>query len=166
MLVLLPVCGLAGSLSAASSAAVHAAGHSALVRVDTELCISPCGVGGVGICTPSEGCIRADRVAAIDADRRRVATVRLQHHRFKLHLVPGRYTLELLGDGKHVHGQVMQEQKVRATAQRTTYVHFGSTSTRRPPSHFCSSIIADAMARYLKCGYSLNMTRARTLRIG
>jgi hypothetical protein len=41
-----------------------------------------------------------------------------------LHLVPGRYTLELLGDGKRVHGRVMQRKRVMAQANRTTHVIF------------------------------------------
>lgn len=110
--------------SAGSSAAARPAGHTALVRGDVELCISPLAVGGFGTCTPSRGCVTADRVAAVNADRRRVATIRLHHHRFKLDLVPGRYTLELLGDGKRVHGQVFERHEIRAAAHHTIYVHF------------------------------------------
>jgi hypothetical protein len=78
----------------------------------------------MGYCTPSQGCVTADRVVAINADRRRVATVRLHHHRFDLKLVPGRYTLELLGDGKRVHGKLFERQTVRAVAHCSVYVHF------------------------------------------
>jgi hypothetical protein len=38
--------------------------------------------------------------------------------------VPGRFTIELLADGKRVRGQVMQRKKVWARAHRTTSVHF------------------------------------------
>jgi hypothetical protein len=63
-------------------------------------------------------------VAAVNASGRRVATQRLDHGRFKLRLVPGRYTIELLGGGKRVRGQVMARKKVWATAHRVTAVHF------------------------------------------
>jgi hypothetical protein len=125
MLVVLSVCGaLAAVLSANSSAAVRPADRTALIRGAVELCISSCQVGGYGYCTRSQGCVTADRVAAMAGDGRLVATVHLHDHRFKLNLIPGRYTLELLGDGKHVHGQVFQRQKVRALADRTTHVYF------------------------------------------
>jgi hypothetical protein len=125
LFVVLSVCGaLAAGFSAGSSAAARPAGHTALVRGDVDLCISPCAVGAFGICTPSQGCVTADRVAAVNSDRRRVATVRLHHDRFKLYLVSGRYTFELLGDGKRVHGQVLEHQEVRAAAHHTAYVHF------------------------------------------
>jgi hypothetical protein len=126
MCLLLGVCGaLAAGFSADSDAAVRSANRTALVRGAVELCVKPCGVGGYGYCNHGpQSCVTADRVAAVDADGRRVATVHLHDHRFKLDLVPGRYTLELLGDGKHVHGQVFQRQNVRAPADRTTYVYF------------------------------------------
>ncbi len=125
MFVAVLVCGaLAAGLSAGSSEAALKASRSALVRGDVQVCGSPCWVSGVGYCTSSQGCVKADRVAAIDAEERRVATVRLHHARFKLDLVPGRYTLELLGDGRREHGHVMQRKTVRAPADRTTHVHF------------------------------------------
>jgi hypothetical protein len=68
--------------------------------------------------------VTSDRVAAVNASGRRVATQRLHRGRFELRLVPGRYTIELLGDGKRVHGQVMQRKKVWARAHRTTTVSF------------------------------------------
>jgi len=53
-----------------------------------------------------------------------MATRKLHNARFTLHIAPGRYTIELLGDGKHVHGKVMQSKKITAQAHRTTVVHF------------------------------------------
>jgi hypothetical protein len=81
-------------------------------------------VGKVGFCQPPTGCVTTHRVAAVNAAGRRVATRRLRHGRFRLSLVPGHYTIELLGDGRNVHGQVMQRKKVWARAHRTTTVPF------------------------------------------
>jgi hypothetical protein len=41
-----------------------------------------------------------------------------------MRLAPGRYTMELLGDGKRIHGRIMQRQKVTARAHRTAVVQF------------------------------------------
>ena len=125
MYVLLVACGaIAAGFSAGSAAADGPAGRTALIKGYVRVCTAGCHVQGFGICTPSQGCVTADRVAAVNADRRRVATVHLHDHRFKLALVPGRYTLELLGDGKWVHGEVMERKKARARGYRTTAVVF------------------------------------------
>lgn len=63
-------------------------------------------------------------MAALNFSGRCVATQRLHHGSFKLRLVPGRYTIQLLGDGKQVPGQIMQRKKVLARADRTTTVRF------------------------------------------
>ena len=41
-----------------------------------------------------------------------------------MHLVPGRYTIQLLGDGKRVHGRIMQRKKVTVRAHRIAVVRF------------------------------------------
>jgi hypothetical protein len=41
-----------------------------------------------------------------------------------MRLAPGRYTIELLGDGKHVHRRVLQQRKVTARAHHTAIVSF------------------------------------------
>jgi hypothetical protein len=53
-----------------------------------------------------------------------VLTRKLRSARFTLHLRPGRYTLELLGDGKRVHGRVMQRKRILARPHHTTVVRF------------------------------------------
>ncbi len=124
MFILLSVCAaLAGGFTAGSSAAVR---RTALVRGYVQVCAADgCWVEGLGYCDHGpQSCVTSDRVAAINASGRRVATVRLRHARFTLNLAPGRYTLEVLGDGKRVHGQVFQRLKLRVIAHRTTHVHF------------------------------------------
>jgi hypothetical protein len=66
----------------------------------------------------------SDRIAVIDKAGRRVVVRKLRHARFRLSLSPGRYTIELLGDGKQIHGHVMRRKKVMAQADRTTNVAF------------------------------------------
>ena len=66
----------------------------------------------------------SDRIAVIDQAGRRVASHRLRHAWFGLSLSPGRYTIELLGDGNHIHGYVVRRKKVSAVAGRPTKVVF------------------------------------------
>ena len=66
----------------------------------------------------------SDRIAVIDKSGRRVAVRQLRHARFRLSLSPGRYTVQLLGDGKRIHGHVMRRKKVTATASSPTNVAF------------------------------------------
>lgn len=125
---------LAGGLTASGSAAAVTGSpaaprrHTAVVSGYVQLCGGPapgrCWKGEAGFCEAPRGCVTSDRVAAVNAAGRRVATQKLHHGRFKLDLVPGRYTIELLGDGRRVHGQVMQRKKIWARAHRTTAVHF------------------------------------------
>jgi hypothetical protein len=71
-----------------------------------------------------ERCVTTRRVAAVNWNGRRVAVQRLRHGRFSLRLTPGRYTIEVLGDGPKARGRVMQRKQVTARADRTTPVHF------------------------------------------
>ena len=66
----------------------------------------------------------SDRIAVIDRAGRRVMVRKLHHARFRLSLSPGRYTIELLGNGKQIHGRVMRSKKITATADRTKTVVF------------------------------------------
>lgn len=118
---------LAGLVSDTSSAA-RPARRTATVSGYVQLCGGPapgrCWKGEIGFCEAPQGCATSDRVAAVNSAGRRVATQRLHHGRFSLRLVPGHYTIELLGDGRRVHGRVMQRKKVWARAHRTAQVRF------------------------------------------
>jgi hypothetical protein len=63
---------------------------------------------------------------AIDAAGRQMAAQRLRmgDGRFSLHVVPGRYVVELLADGKHVHDRLMQARGATARPGKTTRVVF------------------------------------------
>jgi hypothetical protein len=93
-----------------------------------RLCGGPvpgrCYIDTIGFCGESDGCVTSDSVVAIDPRGRRVAEQTLHHARFHMRLAPGAYTLELLGDGKRVHGRVMQRKKITARAHHTTVVRF------------------------------------------
>jgi hypothetical protein len=118
---------LAAGLTVGASSA-RPTSRTAVVSGYVQLCGGPapgrCWKGEFGVCEAPKGCVTSDRVAAVNARGRRVVTQKLHHGRFKLYLIPGRYTIELLGDGKRVHGQVMQRKKVWAQARRTTTVRF------------------------------------------
>ncbi len=129
MAVLLAALGSLGAgHTVGASAATHPTRRTAVVAGYVQLCGGPapgrCWKGEIGFCQASKGCVTSDRVAAVNAAGRRVATEKLRHGRFTLRLAPGRFTIELLGDSKRVHGQVMQRKKVRARAHRTTTVPF------------------------------------------
>jgi hypothetical protein len=111
-----------------SVAAAHAPRRNATVAGYVQLCGGPapgrCFIETIGSCQAPEGCLTSDRVTAVSEAGRTVATQRLHHARFRLHLAPGRYTIELQGDGKHVHGRVMQRKTAIARSHRTTVVRF------------------------------------------
>ena len=128
------VCGLgvAALFAQAATGTARLAAHSpsrvAVVTGYVRVCGGPapggCRIETFGDCQPGKGCVTTDRVAAINASGERVAVQRLHHARFYMRLAPGRYTIELLGDGKLVHGRVMQHKKVVARAHRTVVVQF------------------------------------------
>ncbi len=119
--------GLVAGLAAGRAAAVPKH-RSATVTGSVGICGGPapgrCRTERVGFCQQPQGCVTTDRVRALNRQGQRVATRKLRGARFTLHLAPGRYTIELLGDGKHVHGKVMQSKKIRARAHHTTVVRF------------------------------------------
>ncbi len=127
-LLLAALATLAAGLMVGNSAAARPTRGSAVVSGYVEVCGGPapghCWKEPIGFCEAPKGCVTSDRVAAVNASGRRVATQKLHHARFKLHLVPGGYVIELLGDGKRVHGQVMQRKKIWAQAHRPTTVRF------------------------------------------
>ncbi|MGZ4185664.1 MAG: hypothetical protein ACXVFA_10030 [Solirubrobacteraceae bacterium] len=130
--VVLCALGVAAMLAQTAMSAGHRSAHSlsrdAVVSGYVRLCGGPapggCRIETFGICQPPRGCVTSHRVAAINARGRRVAVQRLHHARFRMVLAPGRYTIELLGDGKQVHGRVMQRKTVTARADRTVVVRF------------------------------------------
>jgi hypothetical protein len=120
---------LACAASTVSSVAVaNTPRRDATVAGYVQVCGGPspggCFIETIGLCQAPEGCVTSDRVAAVGQAGRSVASQKLHHARFRLHLAPGRYTIELLGDGKHVHGRVMQRETVIARSYRTTVVRF------------------------------------------
>jgi hypothetical protein len=108
-----------GRLAAAAPVAATAtlAGH-------VRLCGGPepggCWVQSIRYCRSGEGCLTSRQVAVIDVNGQRVALAKLHHARFRVKLVPGRYTVQLLGDGPHVHDRVMQTRNVFVAAGQTT----------------------------------------------
>jgi hypothetical protein len=127
-ILLLALASLDAGLTIGASAVTHPKRRTAVVSGYVQLCGGPapgrCWKGEIGFCQASNGCVTSDRVTAVNASRDRVATHKLRHGRFTLRLVPGRYTIELLGDGKRVHARVMQQKRVWARAHRTTTVRF------------------------------------------
>ena len=124
--------GLVGLLAPPATAGprlpLHSSSRNAVLSGYVRVCGGPapggCRIETFGICQPPKGCATTRRVAAINAKGRRVAVQRLRHARFRMVLAPGRYALELLGDGKQVHGRVMQRTTVTARAGRTVVVPF------------------------------------------
>ena len=88
---------LAAGLTVGASAAARPPRRTAVVSGYVQLCGGPapgrCWKGEFGFCEAPKGCVTSDRVAAVSAYGRRVATQKLDHGRFKVHLVPGRYTM-------------------------------------------------------------------------
>jgi hypothetical protein len=111
-----------------SVAAAHTPRRNATVSGYVQVCGGPaparCFVETIGSCQASQGCLTSDRIIAVSEAGRPVVTQRLHHARFRLHLAPGRYTIELVGDGKDVHGRVMQRKTAIAKSHRTTLVRF------------------------------------------
>ncbi len=107
---------------------VRAPPRNAVIAGYVQVCGGPapgrCRVEKIGLCTQPRGCVTSDRVAAIDSRGRRVAVGKLKRGRFRLLLTPGHYTIELLGDGRHVHGRVIQRRRATARAHRTATIRF------------------------------------------
>jgi hypothetical protein len=107
---------------------VHPPTRITLVAGYVQVCGGPapggCAERAIRICEPAGGCVISDRVAAVNVVGRVVTVQKLNHGRFRLRLTPGRYTIELLGDAKHVHGRVLQRRKVTARAHHTATVRF------------------------------------------
>jgi hypothetical protein len=69
------------------------------------------------------GCVHADSVR-ISGNGSSSETVRLKRGRFKVTVSPGRYSVQLLGDGKRVHGRVLQRKTVVVEKYATAHVVF------------------------------------------
>ena len=84
--------------------AVHPPSRNAPVAGYVQVCGGGaprrCAERAIHICGPAGRCVISDRVVAVDAAGRVVAVQKLDHGRFRLRLTPGRYTIELLGDGQ------------------------------------------------------------------
>jgi hypothetical protein len=100
----------------------------AIVAGYVQVCGGPapggCRIGKLGLCQPPRGCVTTDRVAAINSSGRRVAVAKLIRGRFRLALQPGPYTIELLADGKHLRGRILQRKRAVARRHRTATVRF------------------------------------------
>jgi hypothetical protein len=111
-----------------SVALANAPARNATVAGYVQVCGGPapggCFIETIGFCQAPEGCVSSDRVTAVGQAGRLVASQKLRSGRFRMRLAPGRYTIELVGDGKHVHGRVMQRKPVIAKSHRTTVVRF------------------------------------------
>ncbi len=118
--------GVAGPVARSQSRSVPH--RNATITGYVRLCGGPppgrCFIETLSVCQAPAGCLTTDRAAVLDADGRRVAAQRLHHARFRLRVVPGRYTVELIGDGKRVHHQVMQRRHVSVRAGRKVLVQF------------------------------------------
>lgn len=125
-LALIVITGLAAA-AVAALAAPPAPGGTVEGRV--QVCGGPypggCRVEAFSSCTPTTGCVTADRVAVLDSRRRHVLTIRLRHARFRVRLVPGRYVLELLVDGRRVHGRGLETVRVSVRTGHTSHIRFG-----------------------------------------
>jgi hypothetical protein len=102
----------------------------ATVTGDVKLCGGialgpPCRISTIGICPTSSGpCFTSDSIVIIGDDGRQTARQKLRRARFRLTVIPGDYTVELLGGGKRVHDRVIRRQKIRARAHHTVVVAF------------------------------------------
>jgi hypothetical protein len=102
--------------------------RNARIKGYVQLCGGPapggCRVTTFTSCSSPSHCVTADRVA-VYRHGTLVKRVRLRHARFSVALQAGRYTLKLLGDGRHVSGRVLETAHATARARHTTKVVFG-----------------------------------------
>ena len=93
---------------------------------ELQLCGGPapgrCRVEGITSCVAGHGCVKDDRVRIVQ-NGSTVDTVRLRKGRFGVTVSPGRYTVQLLADGTHVH-EVIQSKTVVAPRYGTAHVTF------------------------------------------
>lgn len=126
-------CGLFSTIApspGSSTTASHspASARDGIVAGYVRVCGGPapggCRIETFGICQPPEPCVSTDRVAVTDTRGRQVAEQSLRRARFRVRLRPGAYTVVLLGDGKGIHGRVIQRRQVTARAHHTATVAF------------------------------------------
>jgi FG-GAP-like repeat len=113
---------------AGSQFVIYPRSRAAVVAGSVRECAGPrlrrCSIRLGHVCRPRVGCMTPDRVAAIDALGEEVADQKLKHARFDLRLVPGHYTIELLGDGKRVHRHVLRRRTIILRVRQTATVRF------------------------------------------
>jgi hypothetical protein len=118
----------AGETAIASGQLAVRRSPSAVVSGSVQICGGParrrCRIETFRVCQAARRCFISDRVAAVDSRGRRRAIQRITHGRFRLRLAPGRYTIELLGDGKRVHAKVIRRKRITARANQTLTVRF------------------------------------------
>jgi hypothetical protein len=89
-------------------------GGSGVITGYIRVCGGPapggCSIEMIGGCAPSDGCLEADQVIAVDSTGKAAAKQLLapRHARFRLQVRPGNYVVELLADGRHVHDRLLQ----------------------------------------------------------
>jgi hypothetical protein len=102
--------------------------RNATISGYVRLCGGPapgrCWNGAIGTCSPGRGCVTTDRIAAIDDGGAIVGRARLHRGRFTVKVPAGRYTIELLADGRTVHGRVTATRIVTAVGGQTATVQF------------------------------------------
>jgi hypothetical protein len=102
--------------------------RNATITGYVRLCGGPapgrCWKGSIGSCSPGQGCVTTDRIAVIDDTGATVARARLRHGRFTVRVPAGRYRVELLSDGRHVHGRIVATRAVTAVGGQTATVKF------------------------------------------
>jgi hypothetical protein len=105
---------------------VHPPTPTTVIAGYVQVCRGPAprSLRAIRIYSPAGGYVVSDRVAAVNAAGRVVSVEKLNHGRFRLRLAPGRYTIELVGDGKHVHGRVLHRRKITARADHTASARF------------------------------------------
>lgn len=92
-----------------------------------KLCGGPapgrCSTSSYGACSGSR-CFTADQVGIEHARGAQYPNVRVRRGRFTVRVEPGRYRLVLYGDGRHVHGKVLEAIRVRVRLGHTTRAVF------------------------------------------
>lgn len=123
------VADLAGAAVSPKVAAAQPFARHATVVGYVQLCGGAypggCWVSTLNTCgPPPDGCVKSDQVVALSKTGRSLARQRLYRAHFRLKLPLGRYTIELLADGKGVRGRVMQRKAAIVKAHRTAVVRF------------------------------------------
>jgi hypothetical protein len=92
-----------------------------------------CFVTSIGECAPPDGCSESDRVIAIATSGEIVAEqhLPLAHGRFRMHVPPGQYAVELLADGPRIHDRVLGTEGVTGRIDEHRDLRVRDSLTRR-----------------------------------